>query len=75
MVSARLQLEKDYKTAMQKQEQKIDLANKMYELVSRHIERLDSQVMTNSNLNKADWIKKAPQRKRLDNHTNGIRKR
>lgn len=80
MISARLQLEKDYKTAMQKQEQKIELANRMYELVSRHIERLDSQVMTSSTLNKADWIKKAgphQRTKRLDHHTNngGIRKR
>ncbi|KAI9251991.1 hypothetical protein EDC94DRAFT_568020 [Helicostylum pulchrum] len=72
MVAARLQLEKDYKTAMQKQDQKIELAMRMYDLVSRHIERLDSQVMTKSNLNKSEWIRKGPQRKRLDG---GIRKR
>lgn len=72
MVAARLQLEKDYKTAMQKQDQKIELAMRMYDLVSRHIERLDSQVMTKSNLNKSDWIRKGPQQKRLDG---GIRKR
>lgn len=72
LLTARLQLEKEFKTAMQKQDQKIDLAMKMYDLVSRHIERLDSQVITKSNLNKLDWIRKGPQRKRIDG---GIRKR
>lgn len=72
LLTARLQLEKEFKTAMQKQDQKIDLAMKMYDLVSRHIERLDSQVITKSNLNKLDWIRKGPQRKRMDG---SIRKR
>ncbi|KAI9480533.1 MAG: hypothetical protein EXX96DRAFT_184388 [Benjaminiella poitrasii] len=55
LIAARLQLEKNYKTAMQKQDQKIELAMRMYDLVSRHIERLDSQV-TKSGLNETDWI-------------------
>ena len=52
------ELEKEYKTTIQKQDQKIELAMRMYDLVSPHIERLDSQVMTKSNLNSSDWIKK-----------------
>ncbi|KAI8876732.1 hypothetical protein K501DRAFT_337888, partial [Backusella circina FSU 941] len=55
LVASRLQLEKDYKTAVQKQDQKIELTKRMYELVSRHIERLDSQV-AKSGLNESDWI-------------------
>lgn len=54
--SGRLQLEKDYKVAMQKQDQKIELAMRMYDLVSRHIERLDSQIFK-SGLSEAEWIK------------------
>jgi hypothetical protein len=55
LVASRLQLEKDYKIAVQKQDQKIELTKRMYELVSRHIERLDSQV-AKSGLNESDWI-------------------
>ncbi|ORZ24491.1 hypothetical protein BCR42DRAFT_403057 [Absidia repens] len=44
----RSQLEKDYKTAIQKQDQKIELAMRMYDLVSRHIERIDSQMAQNN---------------------------
>jgi hypothetical protein len=62
LVAARLQLEKDYKTAMQKQDQKIELAMRMYDLVSRHIERLDSQV-TKSGLSEADWVNQRSGRK------------
>ncbi|CAO3654543.1 unnamed protein product [Mucor hiemalis] len=65
LLTARIQLEKEFKTAMQKQDQKIDLAMKMYDLVSRHIERLDFRVITKSNLNKLNWIRKGPQRKRI----------
>lgn len=54
--ASRVQLEKDYKTAMQKQDQKIELAMRMYDLVSRHIERLDSQVVK-SGLSESEWIK------------------
>jgi hypothetical protein len=62
LVATRLQLEKDYKTAMQKQDQKIELAMRMYDLVSRHIERLDSQV-TKSGLSESDWISQRSNRK------------
>jgi hypothetical protein len=62
IVAARLQLEKDYKTAMQKQDQKIELAMRMYDLVSRHIERLDSQV-AKSGLSEADWVNQRSSRK------------
>ncbi|KAI9288083.1 hypothetical protein BC943DRAFT_373646 [Umbelopsis sp. AD052] len=44
LVASRLQIEKEYKVAMQKQDNKIDLAMRMYDLISRHIERLDSQI-------------------------------
>ncbi|KAI7867888.1 uncharacterized protein EV154DRAFT_502133 [Mucor mucedo] len=60
MVSARLQLEKII-DGHAKTGSKIELAMRMYDLV-----------MTKSNLNKSDWIRKGPQRKRLDG---GIRKR
>ncbi|KAI8993347.1 hypothetical protein BDB01DRAFT_776011 [Pilobolus umbonatus] len=52
-----LQIEKEYRNALQKQDQKVELAMKMYSLVSRHIERLDSQV-AKSGLNELDWIEK-----------------
>ncbi|KAI8049790.1 uncharacterized protein B0P05DRAFT_563384 [Gilbertella persicaria] len=55
LVTTRLQIEKDYKTAMQKQDQKIELAMRMYDLVSRHIERLDFQV-AKSGIHESDWI-------------------
>ncbi|KAI8344126.1 hypothetical protein BC941DRAFT_365302 [Chlamydoabsidia padenii] len=42
------QIDNDYKTALQKQDQKIDLARQMYDLVSRHIERIDSQMAQNN---------------------------
>ena len=74
MLTARIQLEKEYKISMQKQDQKIELAMRMYDLVTRHIERLDSQVITKSNLNKSDWIRKGPQRKMMGGG-GGIRKR
>ncbi|KAI9272522.1 hypothetical protein BY458DRAFT_508511 [Sporodiniella umbellata] len=48
------QIEKDYKLALQKQDQKIDLTKKMYDLVSRHIERIDSQ-MAKSDIGE-DWM-------------------
>ncbi|KAF7727644.1 hypothetical protein EC973_007302 [Apophysomyces ossiformis] len=54
-VAARLQLEKDHKAAVQKQDQKIELALRMYDLVSRHIERIDSQ-MAASGIAEGDWI-------------------
>lgn len=55
LVASRLQIEKEYKVAMQKQDHKIDLAMRMYDLISRHIERLDSQI-TKSGVAGADWI-------------------
>lgn len=55
LTAARQQLEKDYKLAVQKQDQKIDLTKKMYDLVSRHIERIDSQ-MAKSDLGEVDWM-------------------
>ncbi|KAJ2963254.1 hypothetical protein NQZ79_g1675 [Umbelopsis isabellina] len=55
LVASRLQIEKEYKNAMQKQDHKIDLAMRMYDLISRHIERLDSQI-TKSGVAGADWI-------------------
>lgn len=56
--AARLQLEKDYKAAVQKQDQKIDLTKRMYDLVSRHIERIDSQ-MAKSEISDVDWMGQA----------------
>ncbi|KAL0088308.1 hypothetical protein J3Q64DRAFT_1725028 [Phycomyces blakesleeanus] len=53
--ASRLQLEKDYRAAVQKQDQKIELALRMYDLVSRHIERIDSQ-MAKSGVTEGDWI-------------------
>lgn len=47
MITSKYQLEKDYKLALQKQDQKIDLTKKMYDLISRHIERIDSQMEKN----------------------------
>lgn len=70
LVATRLQLEKDYKTAMQKQDQKIELAMRMYDLVSRHVERLDSQV-TKSGLSESDWISQRPNRKGPNWHDGG----
>ena len=55
LVASRLQIEKEYKVAMQKQDNKIDLAMRMYDLISRHIERLDSQI-TKSGVSGVDWI-------------------
>lgn len=48
------QLDKEYSLAIQKQDQKIDLTKKMYDLVSRHIERIDSQ-MAKSDTGE-DWM-------------------
>lgn len=70
LVATQLQLEKDYKTAMQKQDQKIELAMRMYDLVSRHIERLDSQV-TKSGLSESDWISQRSNRKGPNWHDGG----
>ncbi|KAG1376217.1 hypothetical protein G6F61_007787 [Rhizopus arrhizus] len=47
LIASKYQLEKDYKLALQKQDQKIDLTKKMYDLISRHIERIDSQMAKN----------------------------
>lgn len=55
LTAARTQLEKDFKNAVQKQDQKIDLTKRMYDLVSRHIERIDSQ-MAKSNISEIDWM-------------------
>ncbi|KAI8062310.1 uncharacterized protein B0P05DRAFT_556512 [Gilbertella persicaria] len=60
--AARQQLEKDYKLAIQKQDQKIDLTKRMYDLVSRHIERIDSQ-MAKSDIADVDWMGGATNRK------------
>ncbi|KAI9251823.1 hypothetical protein BDA99DRAFT_521269 [Phascolomyces articulosus] len=51
---SRTQLDKEYKKAVQKQDQKIELALRMYDLVSKHIERIDSQ-MAKSGID-GDWI-------------------
>lgn len=61
LAPARTQLEKEFKTAMQKQEQKIELAMKMYDLVSRHIERLDSQVLK-TGISEAEWVRSSAMR-------------
>lgn len=70
LVATRSQLEKDYKTAMQKQDQKIELAMRMYDLVSRHIERLDTQV-AKSGLSESDWISHRSNRKGPNWHDGG----
>ncbi|GAN03186.1 PHDfinger domain containing protein [Mucor ambiguus] len=74
LVATRSQLEKDHKTAMQKQDQKIELAMRMYDLVSRHIERLDTQV-AKSGLSESDWISHRSNRKGPTWHDGGQRKR
>ncbi|KAF1797893.1 hypothetical protein FB192DRAFT_1396731 [Mucor lusitanicus] len=74
LAATRSQLEKDYKTAMQKQDQKIELAMRMYDLVSRHIERLDTQV-AKSGLSESDWISPRSNRKGPAWHDGGHRKR
>ncbi|KAI7858880.1 hypothetical protein BDC45DRAFT_497821 [Circinella umbellata] len=51
---SRSQLDKEYKKAVNKQDQKIELALRMYDLVSKHIERIDSQ-MAKSGID-GDWI-------------------
>ncbi|CDH51155.1 inhibitor of growth protein 4 [Lichtheimia corymbifera JMRC:FSU:9682] len=53
--ASRSQLEKEYQKALQKQDEKIELALRMYDLVSRHIERIDSQ-MAKSGIDGGDWI-------------------
>lgn len=58
LAASRIQLEKDYKLAVQKQDQKIDLTKRMYDLVSRHIERIDSQ-MAKSDISDVDWMGQA----------------
>ncbi|KAI7897502.1 uncharacterized protein BX663DRAFT_528055 [Cokeromyces recurvatus] len=55
LAQARLQLEKDYKLAVQKQDQKISLTKRMYDLVNRHIERIDSQ-MAKTDISDLDWL-------------------
>lgn len=47
-------MDKEYKKAVTKQDQKIELALRMYDLVSKHIERIDSQ-MAKSGID-GDWI-------------------
>ncbi|SAL98311.1 hypothetical protein [Absidia glauca] len=42
------QIDSDYKIALHKQDQKIDLARQMYDLLSRSIERIDSQMAQNN---------------------------
>ncbi|KAG1504744.1 hypothetical protein G6F46_001511 [Rhizopus delemar] len=83
LAPARTQLEKEFKTAMQKQDQKIELAMKMYDLVSRHIERLDSQVLK-TGISEADWVRSSAMRQSslnnrkrslFTNITDGHRKR
>ncbi|KAI8643990.1 hypothetical protein BD408DRAFT_413887 [Parasitella parasitica] len=68
--SARLQLEKDYKLAVQKQDQKINLTKRMYDLVTRHIERIDSQ-MAKSDISDMEWMGGAT-RKNLAEDTSWI---
>ncbi|KAI9027149.1 hypothetical protein CLU79DRAFT_717201 [Phycomyces nitens] len=58
LVAARLQLERDYKKALHKQDQKIELALQMYELVSRHIERMDAHIMANG-IDSSGWSRDA----------------
>ncbi|KAI9315950.1 hypothetical protein BX666DRAFT_1953136 [Dichotomocladium elegans] len=53
--SSRSQLEREYQKALSKQDEKIELAMRMYDLVSRHIERIDSQ-MAKSGIEGGEWI-------------------
>ncbi|KAI8088819.1 uncharacterized protein BX664DRAFT_331465 [Halteromyces radiatus] len=73
MTTSRSVLEKDYKLAIQKQDQKIELAMRMYDLVSRHIERIDSQMAQNniSITMPNEWIQQRQQHHRSTLHTNG----
>ncbi|ORX59443.1 hypothetical protein DM01DRAFT_1300745 [Hesseltinella vesiculosa] len=52
---SRRQLETDFRAALQKQDQKIELAMRMYDLISRHIERIDNQ-MAKSQLVPKEWM-------------------
>lgn len=83
LAPARTQIEKEFKIAMQKQDQKIELAMKMYDLVSRHIERLDSQVLK-TGVSEVDWVRSSAMRQSslndrkrplFTNITDGHRKR
>ncbi|KAL1930383.1 hypothetical protein VTP01DRAFT_10545 [Rhizomucor pusillus] len=63
LTASRQQVEKEFKKAIQKQDQKIELAMRMYDLVSRQIERIDSQMSSHG-----DWIgqRNGAYRQRLD---------
>jgi hypothetical protein len=82
LTAARSQLEKDFKNAVQKQDQKIDLTKRMYDLVSRHIERIDSQ-MAKSDIGELDWMGGATRKTlmtddtswKFDHHHGSSRKR
>lgn len=45
---SRTRLSNEYKTAVEMQDRKIELAMRMYDLISRHIERIDSQLTQNN---------------------------
>ncbi|KAI7862398.1 hypothetical protein BDF14DRAFT_1856699 [Spinellus fusiger] len=58
LAAFRLQLDKDYKTAVHQQDQKIELALQMYELISRHIERMDAKMAANG-IDSSGWSQDA----------------
>ncbi|KAF9399099.1 hypothetical protein BGZ94_005816, partial [Podila epigama] len=45
LVAARLNIEIEYRNAIRKVDQKIDYANKLYELINRQIIRLDDEML------------------------------
>ncbi|KAI8967016.1 hypothetical protein BDF20DRAFT_830407 [Mycotypha africana] len=69
--TARQQIEKDYCLAVQKQDQKIELTKRMYELVNKHIERIDSQ-MTRSDLGDIEWIRSSPPKNSRTNISSAV---
>lgn len=68
------QIDSDFKIALHKQDQKIDLAKQMYDLVSRNIERIDSQMAQNNfSVTGAD-IKHSQHQPKRNQYSNGDRR-
>ncbi|KAI8979362.1 hypothetical protein BDF20DRAFT_912955 [Mycotypha africana] len=68
-------IQKTYNEAIEKQDQKLELAMRMYDLVSKHIEKLDNEVMKSD----SNWIipklKQQQKRAAADRSSGSLRKR
>ncbi|KAI9311355.1 hypothetical protein BX666DRAFT_1997605 [Dichotomocladium elegans] len=56
LLASSQKLDHDHRKAIQKQDQKIDLAMHMYDQVSKHIERIDSEIARTGIIDNAAWI-------------------